>query len=138
MRRRSCGSRRKNRKDYLGNDVPAACYFKAVKWVYYNGIMSGTSSTLFSPSINVDLQMLAVILKNYANLLGYYLGPIRSYSAFNDENQISSWAKGSIRLLYEAGIINPDSSNNINPTTALIRSQAAIIIRKFDVVNLYL
>ena len=118
----------------------SASYYNAVKWAYNNGssiIMGGTSATKFSPSGTVTREMAAVVIDRYATRIGYTLEAIRDYEAFTDADDISNWAGSSIEKLYEAGVIN-GASGYYYPTDTIERGDLAVIIRKFEVIRLYL
>ena len=116
-----------------------ASYVNAVKWVYNNGnnvIMGGTSSTTFNPSGTVTREMLAVVLNRYATRKQIVLEEVRPYDTFLDDSQISSWAKASVKKMYKVGVIN-GSNGYFNPTSDAIRSQTAIMIRRFECIRQY-
>ena len=116
-----------------------ASYVNAVKWVYNNGnsvIMGGTSSTTFTPSGTVTREMLAVVLNRYATRKQIVLEEVRPYDTFLDDSQISSWAKSSVKKMYKVGVIN-GSNGYFNPTSDAIRSQIAIMIRRFECIRQY-
>lgn len=119
----------------------SSSYLNAIKWVYNNGnktIMGGTSSTIFEPNTMVSREMVAVVLDRYATRKNISFTKLRGYSAFTDDSQISSWAKSSVTKLYEAGIINGADSKYFYPTEQIIRGDVAMIVRKFEVIRLYL
>ena len=114
----------------------------AVKWAYNNGIVGGTSATTFSPHDPVNRKSAAVMMNKFAQYNNWTLPVIREYMDFADESSISSWAKESVQLVYNAGIMNYSSSSANNyyfaPNQNLTRGELAVILRKFEVMKLYL
>ncbi|MBQ7160282.1 MAG: S8 family serine peptidase [Clostridia bacterium] len=124
------------------NDVSSnASYYNAVKWAYNNGITSGTSPTTFSPNNGVTRVMITVMLNKYAQYLSYTPNLYRDYEVFDDESQIASWAKTSVKKMYKAGIINPydDGTGNVvfAPSVSVTRAELALLVRKFDMIRIY-
>ncbi|MBR6807052.1 MAG: S8 family serine peptidase [Clostridia bacterium] len=116
-------------------------YINAVKWVYNNGtssIMNGTSSTAFNPNGTVTREMLAVVLDRYATRANITFDQLRTYQAFADDSSISSWAKDSVINMYRAYIINGGDNNIFDPTSTIQRKDTAVILRRFEVIYMYL
>ena len=80
--------------------------------------------------------MLAVVLNRYATRKQIVLEEVRPYDTFLDDSQISSWAKASVKKMYKVGVIN-GSNGYFNPTSDAIRSQTAIMIRRFECIRQY-
>ncbi len=117
-------------------------YYDAVKWVYNNGVMAGTTSTLFDPTGTVDHETAAVIFDNYAQVMPYSFSYVRPSYAFEDNADISSWASSSVDKMYRYGIF--DYFNKVNgdyqfvPSAILTRKDLAVLIRRFETIALYL
>lgn len=63
-------------------DIPSGAYYiAAVKWAYKNGIISGTSSTTFSPNNTVKRQDATLMFYKYADLKGWDTSKTTSISA---------------------------------------------------------
>lgn len=113
----------------------------AVKWLYNNGnnsIMNGTSSTAFTPNGTVTREMLAVVMDRYATRTNITFEQLRDYQTFADDSSISSWAKDSVINMYSAGIINGGDNNMFAPTSTIPKKDVAVILRRFEVIRLYL
>ena len=82
--------------------------------------------------------MLAVVLDRYATRVNIAFDQLRTYQAFADDISISSWAKDSVVNMYRAYIINGGDNNMFNPTSAIQIKDTAAILRRFEVMYLYL
>ena len=126
-------------------DVPSsASYCSAVKWAYNNGInsiVSGTSTTTFSPNDTLDRRMAAVIIDKYAERNDVTITKYRDYIDFADEDDISSWAIPSVQKLYEGCIMDYESEEEqgycFSPRDVVTKRDLAVIIRLYEVIRLY-
>lgn len=86
---------------------------KYVLKAYSMGIVSGKLENKFEPNSYITREESAVILSNLLNKMEYRTTEI--YFSYKDENLMSTWAKSSIQIVSNAGIMKGDNNNNFNP-----------------------
>lgn len=77
-----------------------------IEWAAKNQIVIGTSSTEFSPNRLIKRQEVAAILNRYCEYAKVTLPKDVEKIVFADEKNISTYAKGAVSLLQQAGVIN--------------------------------
>jgi len=108
---------------------------KAVKWAYNSGITNGTSATTFEPNSLMRRQDLAVTIARYLNSTSSYLPRIRDFngaSTYSDYVSIDSYARDSVEMLYEIGILSC-TDNSFGPKTNVTRHQLATIFSRLSI-----
>ena len=105
-------------------DVPSGKWFtepilKCVK----AGVISGYGKGYFGPNDKVTREMAAVIL---AKALKVHPSPSPSY--FEDESSISKWAKGSVAMMRNKGLIEGMGDNKFAPKEEVTRGQVCTIL----------
>ena len=103
-------------------------YETAVSWAAMNGLVHGYGDGLFGPDDNITRQDLAVILMRYADLADMTLPVTRDYLNFNDEADISNYAKDAIERFFKTGIINGKPSNIFDPKGGATRAEVATML----------
>ena len=95
------------------------------------GIMSGTSETTFSPSVNIAKdQIVAVsarVLRNEMN----YKEPSNAnsmLSKYSDRNSIPDWARTDVALATQLNLVVYRTDGNFVPTGTMTRGDAAVIL----------
>ena len=115
--------------DISFNDVDeTAWYCKYIKKAVYAGIISGISDDCFGVEQNITRQDIAAILMRVAN------GAISSSGnaeKFDDDDDISDYAKNAVYSLRENGVINGVSENEFAPKKNATRAEAAVMIDRF-------
>lgn len=101
---------------------PNAYYAKAVQWASQQGFANGKGDGTFNPDSKITRQEMCLMLYRFMNLQ-----PIDTYVAFDDDGQISSWAKEAVYACRGAGIINGVGGNCFNPLGAATRVQACAV-----------
>ena len=121
----------------LFTDVsPADYYYKPVVWASHHGVVSGTSTTSFSPKRAITREQVAVML------LHYYLGcdpeaesrVKGDLSAFLDEAQISAYARVAMAWAVENEIISGSDTEEgrvLKPGGSATRAEVAMMIMRF-------
>lgn len=115
-------------------DVSSTDYFyNPVIWAYNNGIVSGTSSTTFSPNDNVTRQQAVVFLYRYADYadLDITITSGFSISGYSDYSSISSYAITAMTWAVDKGIMS-GSGNYLFPTNNATRAEIASMLKNFD------
>lgn len=104
-------------------------YAPAVEWAYSNDIVSGTSSTTFSPDGNLTRQEMVKMLYNYAIKTGNdTMFSSAKLSTYTDRNRIAGWAMEAMGWATDKGIINGTSITTLSPTHTTIRAEVATMI----------
>ena len=97
---------------------------------YNAGIISGTSATTFSPNSSLTREQLCVMLIRAIDASGkrYELStPFQK--EYNDMDEISSWAKGSVKILNGYKIINGNGAD-LDPKGIVTKEMAVIMLYK--------
>ena len=94
------------------------------------GIIQGVSENRFAPKDSLTrAQAITVIIR----ALGFESkAPTPGYStSFADDRLIPAWAKDSIYMAKEIGLVQGDQSNRVNPNTVLTRAEASALLVRF-------
>lgn len=111
-------------------------YAKAVAWATEKGIAKGTSETTFAPNAKISRQDMSVMLMNYTKYKKLTLEKKNKPIKFADEDNITSYAKGAVAEMQQAGIINgviKNGATSFNPKNNATRAEAAKMI--FEIVQ---
>jgi hypothetical protein len=121
------------------NTQPAAIFqdiksdddmYKYVKFVKDNGIMNGISSDFFSPEgVLTRAQAVTILIRS----LGLQdLAPSPPYKTqYTDDDKIPLWAKDSIYVASEIGLLKGDPYGRVNPNAPMTKAEAATFIYRF-------
>ena len=113
-------------------DVKADAYYAPyVNWAASKGIVSGTTSSTFAPDSNITREQMAVIMKNYADKMGYSIPKTLEAVTFADNAQISSWAKDAVKAMQQAGVLSGKENNRFDPQGNATRAEAATVLHRF-------
>ena len=113
-------------------DVKADAYYAPyVNWAASKGIVSGTTSSTFAPDSNITREQMAVIMKNYADKMGYSIPKTLEAVTFADNAQISSWAKDAVKAMQQAGVLSGKENNRFDPKGNATRAEAATVLHRF-------
>ena len=93
------------------------------------GIIKGVSETKFGKGLNITREDMAVILNRAIGKESEFKNT--DISKFNDYNEISAYAKDSVLLLSEMGIINGFGDGSFMPKGTATRAQAAQMIYNY-------
>ena len=121
--------------DYSGSsfsDVEADVYYAPyVKWAAELGVVRGVGDNKFAPNANISRQDLAVILNNYAKIMGLTLPNSIEPIVFNDTADISAYSKESVAAMQMAGIISGKPGNVFDPKGNATRAEVAAMLHRF-------
>ena len=113
-------------------DVKANAYYSPyVNWAASKGIVSGTTSSTFAPDSSITREQMAVIMKNYADKMGYSIPKTLAAVTFADNAQISSWAKDAVKAMQQAGVLSGKENNRFDPQGNATRAEAATVLHRF-------
>ncbi|MEG1132379.1 MAG: family 10 glycosylhydrolase [Romboutsia sp.] len=107
-----------NSNDWYYGDIRVA-----KNYGYINGYEDGT----FRPNDLITREEAMKIITTLKNNKDNNLDKIYNY---NDENQISDWAKSYVEGAIEAGYIKGDEKNNINPNSKLTRAESVTMLNR--------
>ncbi|CAH2215087.1 S-layer homology domain-containing protein [Tepidibacter aestuarii] len=103
--------------------------YKYVKSGYEKGIIHGENNK-FKPNNNltraqaITIFVRALGFENKAPTPGYY-------TSFSDDREIPYWAKDSIYMAKEIGLIQGDKFNKVNPNKVMSRAEASAMLVRF-------
>ena len=113
------------------SDVQYNGYYEdAVTWAADNGIVNGTSTTMFSPNANVTREQMAAILYRYAQYKKYNTAANSSLNSFSDHTSVSGYAVASLQWSVAEKLVN-GSAGKLMPTGNATRAQVAAILHRF-------
>lgn len=99
-------------------------FYSAAEYAYQNGLMNGTSATMFSPMLKMSRAQLVTVLYR---LDGQAMSP--ATVPFGDLTQ--DWYKAAVAWAYDNGIVNGTSATAFSPDGDLTREQTATILYRY-------
>lgn len=114
-------------------DVPASYWaFKDIQTVLKTGIMKGYRGNMFFPNQKVTR---AEALAIFAQAYGVFQFPDNTVaeilSPYPDAASIPTWARKSLATALNAGFVNTDAQNNINPLQPMTRADMAYALSQY-------
>lgn len=115
--------------DYTGTAGPDDPWYQNGRdWAMANGISDGTN-----PDGNITREQFATMLYNFAKHTGKNTDKSSSVlNQYSDRGDIASYAVDAMAWAVTQGIISGTSSTTIAPTGLATRSQAAVMLMRFD------
>ncbi len=116
-------------------DVQSGAYYESyVITALENGFISGTGDGSFGVGSNLKREDAAVIMARVLD--SYGVKTLQLGKTFNDDAQVSDYAKDAIKKVSAIGIFGGDDLGNFNPKGSLTRAEAcAILCRLADAVK---
>ena len=99
-------------------------------WAADNGIVNGTSTSTFSPNVNVTREQMAASLYRYAQHKKYNTAASSSLNSFSDHTSVSGYAEASLQWSVAEKLVN-GSNGKLMPTGNASRAQVAAILHRF-------
>ena len=99
-------------------------FYSAADFAYKNGLMNGTSATMFSPMLKMSRAQLVTVLYR---LDGQCMSAVNV--PFDDLTQ--DWYKAAVAWAYENGIVNGTAATKFSPDGDLTREQTATILMRY-------
>ncbi len=113
-------------------DVKEDTYYTPyVNWAVEKGIVSGIGEDTFLPDMNMTREQMAVIMKKYAEKMGYTLPKTLEEMKFSDDEKISDWAKASVKDMQMTGILSGKKTNSFNPKGEATRAEVSAVLHRF-------
>ncbi len=108
-----------------------AWYADAVLWASQNGIAAGVGGGKFSPETDVTREQAAVLMKQYADLIGADTSARAELDAYTDAASVSTWAEDAVRWAVAEEIIVGTSETTLSPRKNATRAEAAQILYNY-------
>lgn len=110
-------------EDKLFTDVKdTEWYYEYVKIAAQNGIINGIGDGVFGVSVELSRQDIAVMIARVLNKNE------ASEEIFNDDSEISSYAKDAVYTLKNLGVLNGTGNGNFEPKRPVTRAECAKIV----------
>ena len=106
-------------------------YAPFVEWAASKGIVNGAGANTFEPGRAVTREEMAVIMRRYADKLGYTLPVAREAEIFADDAKITSSMKDAVQAMQQAGVMNGKGGHLFAPKDTATRAEAAAVLRRF-------
>lgn len=97
------------------------------------GLIQGRTKDTFDPDGLVTRQEMAVILNNAVKLAGegeHGAADVRPLETYKDHAQVAAYAKPSVAIIVEKGIMNGVSEAQLAPLSNATRAQAAVTVMR--------
>lgn len=104
--------------------------YEYIKKAVSAGVVNGVSDTEFGINTAISRQDMAVMAYRAANKAGRLKSINLDTDAFDDESDISDYAREAIKYMKSAGIINGIGDNMFNPEGTATRAETAAVICK--------
>ena len=118
------------------SDVAAgAYYYNAVIWASNSGIMSGAGNGTFQPDNAITREQMATVFYRFAVNQKLDVSKTAKLSVFEDEWQISEYARTPLSWAVGSGLMNGTDAKNISAHTLATRAALAATLMRFC--NLY-
>lgn len=95
-------------------------------------LMNGLTTNCFGPNDTLTKEQISVILANLANQLNIRLATSK-YTIISDLSKAGAWAKPSIEIMVNSGIMSLDQNKNFNPKSEVSIEQAIVLV--MNIVN---
>ena len=119
-------------KDVLPfNDANGHWGYDYIAYAYNKGFVSGVGASEFGVDSNITRQDMAVIIYRMIQYSSYAKRIETITKTFTDEETISDYAKNSVIMLAEYGIINGFEDGSFRAKEPITRAQAAVIVYNY-------
>jgi len=106
-------------------------YGSSAAWASANNIIKGMSDTEFAPNVPVTREQLAVMLTNYAKLIGMETENDTDLTNYQDSGNVSEWGVSAMKWAVSLGLINGRDDGTLDPKGTATRAEAAAIFQRF-------
>ncbi|MEG1869016.1 MAG: S-layer homology domain-containing protein [Clostridiales bacterium] len=119
----------------LGNckfsDVDNGAYYGSqIAWAVEKGITKGINATDFCPNKTISRQDMATMMMRYATAMGIKLPP-PSTALFDDNSNITEYAKEAVYTMKAANIIKGKTDNVFDANGFTLRGEVAAVLHRF-------
>lgn len=117
-----------NGQNQFSDVAGTAWYADGVAWAVAEGVTNGTGNNKFSPDAPITRESIVTMLYRYLEKNSLQIPLKNDKITFNDEGQISSWAKESVEAMQRGGIVNGKTSFDFCPKDHATRAEVATMI----------
>jgi len=119
-------------KESSFTDVKSDAYYMGyIEWASKNSIVNGTGNGKFAPDQPITREQMAVIIQNYAKVIGFTLPKVHGENTFVDSAKINAYAKDSVKQMQMAGVISGKNGNIFDPQGTATRAEVSAVQRRF-------
>ncbi len=108
-----------------------AYYMGYIEWANKNNIITGIGDKKFAPNQSVTREQMAVMMQNYAKVIGFTLPKFHAENTFADSTKIYDYAKGAVKIMQMAGVISGKNGNIFDPQGTATRAEVSAVMRRF-------
>lgn len=108
-----------------------AYYMPYIEWASKNNIVTGMGEGKFAPDQSITREQMAVIMNNYAKVMGVVLPKVHDENTFADSAKIGTWARTAVENVLRAGIISGRSGNVFDPQDMATRAEVSVVMKRF-------
>jgi hypothetical protein len=112
-------------------DVSVGSYYLPyIEWASEQGIVSGTAEATFAPDQDITREQMAVLIVNYAKVIGFKLPQVATENTFADNDNISAYAKAAVAQMQRAGIFSGRDGNRFAPKATASRAEVSAVFER--------
>lgn len=93
--------------------------------------MNPSTEITFQPEESITREQMALIMKTFADRMGYTVPRILEPADFADSGKISPWAHEAVQAMQQAGILTDKESDLFRPQEIVTRAEAATVLYCF-------
>ena len=108
-----------------------AYYMGYIEWAFKNNIVNGVGNGKFAPDQSITREQLAVIIQNYAKVIGFTLPKVHTENTLVDNAKISAYAKDAVKQMQMAGVISGKNGDLFEPQGTATRAEVSAVLRRF-------
>ena len=112
-------------------DAGGSWYTDAVIWAYNAGVAAGVSATEFAPNEPLTREQMVTMLYGYASRSEQLTGDAGALSPYQDQANVSAWAREAMVWAVSAGIVCGTSPTTLSPQKTGTRAEVATVMMGF-------
>ncbi|MDR6882495.1 S-layer homology domain-containing protein [Bacillus sp. 3255] len=108
-------------------------YEETVKKAYAAGLINGIADNKFAPEQNITREEMTAMLlraKGYATGTKVEDMPVTGSIHFSDETAVSEWAKKTVALAVDSGLMNGRTEQEFAPQEQASRAEAVVVLKR--------
>jgi uncharacterized repeat protein (TIGR02543 family) len=118
------------------DDIDSKEYYTPyVNWGFKNKVVNGVGSGKFAPDSNITREDFTTILYRNLLFLDEKLPENKELPedevVFDDESEVSSYAKKAVKSLSDSGLIGSKSGKSFSPKSDITRAETVVLLKKF-------
>jgi predicted TIM-barrel fold metal-dependent hydrolase/uncharacterized membrane protein YgcG len=108
-----------------------AYYMGYIEWANKNSIVNGIGDKKFAPEQSITREQMAIIMQNYAKVIGCTLPKVHGENTFADSAKIRAYAKDAVKQMQMAGVLSGKNGNLFDPQGTATRAEVSAVLRRF-------